>query len=87
MRERGYRIVWTPYAELYHKESASRGSDLVPEMHARFSSEAAHMRRRWGRLLENDPFYNPNLSLDSDEFGLAVPPRSPRPSEPLYPDR
>lgn len=75
------------YAELYHKESAIRGNDLLPETRTRFSSEVAYMRKRWRDMLTTNPFYNPNLSLDSDEFELAVPPRSPRPHEPLYPAR
>ena len=87
LREHGYRVVWTPYAELYHKESATRGSDLTAEKRTRFLSEVAYMRKRWGDQLLNDPCFNPNLSLDSDAFLLAVPPRSPRPSEPLYPTR
>jgi GT2 family glycosyltransferase len=77
LRERGYRILFTPHAELLHKESASRGDDLSSGKRERFLAEAAYMRRRWGALLRNDPYYNPNLSLDSDAFLLADPPRSP----------
>jgi GT2 family glycosyltransferase len=87
LREKGYRILWTPYAELYHKESATRGSDEAPEKRERFLTEVEYMRRRWGHLLESDPFFNPNLSLDSDAFFLAAPPRTPRPSQPLHPAR
>lgn len=85
LRERGYRILFTPYAELYHKESASRGTDLSPEKRARFLAEVSYMRSRWGALLERDPYFNPNLSLDSDAFLLAAPPRSALPSQPLHP--
>jgi len=84
LRERGYRILFTPYAELQHKESASRGSDLSPERRARFLAEVSYMRSRWGALLERDPYFNPNLSLDSDAFLLAAPPRSPLPWQPLH---
>lgn len=72
----GYRNVWTPFAELYHHESASRGPDTSPEKRARFQAECEAMSRRWGELLLNDPAYNPNLSLDSFHFELAFPPRS-----------
>jgi len=73
--ERGYRNVWTPYAELYHLESASRGSDLLGEKAARFATELDHMRNRWGHALDHDPFWNPNLALDPTEISLAFPPR------------
>lgn len=72
----GYRNVWTPFAELYHHESASRGQDNTPEKRARFLAESDTMLRRWGDLLRNDPAYNPNLSLDSPNFELAFPPRT-----------
>jgi GT2 family glycosyltransferase len=78
LRERGYRVLWTPYAELFHKESATRGSDRSPENRSRFASEVAYMRKRWGALLDMDPYFNPNLSLDSDAFLLANPPRRSR---------
>jgi O-antigen biosynthesis protein len=73
--ERGYRNLWTPYAELYHYESASRGSDLVGEKAARFKREVGVMRERWDDVLDNDPYWNPNLSLSSTEVTLAFPPR------------
>lgn len=72
----GYRNVWTPFAELYHHESASRGHDITPEKRVRFQAECEAMRRRWGELLFDDPAYNPNLSLDSHHFELAFPPRT-----------
>lgn len=71
----GYANVWTPFAELYHHESATRGSDSRDEHRERFVGEVELMRRRWGALLECDPAYNPNLSLDSNHFALASPPR------------
>jgi GT2 family glycosyltransferase/glycosyltransferase involved in cell wall biosynthesis len=71
----GYRNLWTPFAELYHHESASRGAEDTPEKLARFQREAAYMRRVWGRLLDRDPAYNPNLSLRHEDFSLAFPPR------------
>ncbi|MBS4095591.1 MAG: glycosyltransferase [Sulfuricella sp.] len=76
IQARGYRNLWTPYAELYHHESATRGVDDSPEKRARFNAEIAFMQQRWGALLRNDPAYNPNLTLDREGFGLAWPPRT-----------
>ncbi|MDY8108871.1 glycosyltransferase [Fulvimarina sp. 2208YS6-2-32] len=70
VREAGYRILWTPFAELYHLESASRGSDESPEKHRRFMSEARYMRERWGKILDADPFYNPNFDNYNSDFSL-----------------
>lgn len=77
LREAGFRNVWTPYAELFHHESATRGQDLSPEKRARFVSEVEYMMRTWGHLFERDPAYNPNLTLDihAQDFSLAWPPR------------
>lgn len=75
LREQGWRILWTPFAELTHHESASRGSDLAPEHRARYVAEAAYMRARWGDQLKADPFYNPNFSLENGAFRLVRPPR------------
>jgi GT2 family glycosyltransferase len=79
VRENGYRNVWTPYAEFYHDESASRGYEESPEKLDRFEKERDHMKRRWGELLLNDPAYNPNLALDRETFMLAFPPRVSKP--------
>ncbi len=75
VRQAGYRNVWTPYAEMYHHESASRGEDTAPDKQARFASEIALMRDRWGDELDSDPAYSPNLTLAANDFGLAWPPR------------
>lgn len=75
LREAGYRNVWTPYAELFHHESATRGADIVPERQERFNRERKYMLDRWGALLEADPAYSPNLTLDGDDFSYAWPPR------------
>ena len=71
--------MWTPYAELYHHESLTRGSDLDPENLERFSWEIYQMKRRWGAVLGRDPYYNPNLSLNLPDFTLAFPPRVTKP--------
>jgi glycosyltransferase involved in cell wall biosynthesis/GT2 family glycosyltransferase len=73
--ERGYHNVWTPFANLIHHESASRGHQRTPDEQAEFMQAAAFMQRRWGAQLLNDPFYNPNLSLDLPGYDLAFPPR------------
>jgi glycosyltransferase involved in cell wall biosynthesis len=75
IRERGYRIVWTPYAELYHLESASRGRDDTLENAPRFRKEVEYMMHIWEQVLWKDPYYNPNLTLIREDFSLAVPPR------------
>lgn len=65
----GYRIVYTPYAELYHYESISRGSEDTPEKVARFNGEVQRFMDRWHEQLEaGDPCYNPNLSLVYEDF-------------------
>ena len=75
VREAGYRNIWTPYAELYHHESISRGYEDTPEKQARFRAEVTAMKKRWGHLLACDPCYNPNLTLEDEQFNLANPPR------------
>jgi O-antigen biosynthesis protein len=74
-RERGYRIVWTPFADLYHHESATRGPEDTPEKRERFSKEIAYMTEHWGNILQGDPMYSPNLSAARGDFSLAWPPR------------
>lgn len=75
VREAGYRNIWTPYAELYHHESATRGFEDTPEKQVRFAKEVQYMKQRWGELLLSDPAYSPNLTLDHADFSLAWPPR------------
>jgi len=75
----GFRNVYTPYAVLYHHESATRGYEDTPEKQERFQREVEFMKARWGSVLEADPAYNPNLSLESLQMELAWPPRASRP--------
>lgn len=75
LREAGFRNVWTPYAELLHHESATRGLEVADSSRLRLAREAAWMRNRWGALIANDPAYNPNLTLNFEDFDLAWPPR------------
>ena len=75
LRQKGWRIIWTPTVEMYHHESTSVGKHNAPHRHALFQQEVKLMRERWGDLLDADPFYNPNLSLASLNYTLAFPPR------------
>jgi GT2 family glycosyltransferase len=77
LRAAGWRIVWTPAVALRHREFASLGRHDAPERAARFAQDVAWMRRRWGRVLDDDPFYNRNLSF-SRAYELAFPPRPHR---------
>jgi len=74
VRKAGYRNVWTPFAEAYHHESATRYED-TSEKRARLAGEARYLQKRWGSLLLNDPAYSPNLTLDHVDFSYAWPPR------------
>ncbi|RKX31971.1 MAG: glycosyltransferase family 2 protein [Verrucomicrobia bacterium] len=76
LRQRGYRTVWTPFAEFTHHESATRGDDLRPGRRDAFAREVTEMEHRWGHLLYRDPAYNTNLTLRKDDFSLADSPRS-----------
>jgi glycosyltransferase involved in cell wall biosynthesis len=86
LRQAGWRILWTPQVEMYHHESASIGQHNSPERKAQFELETAMMRRMWGDKLDSDPFYNPNLSLATNRFTLAFPPRIAKLPEARGPD-
>jgi GT2 family glycosyltransferase len=75
----GYRVVWTPFAELVHLESVSRGPDDSPEKQARVERELRYLWRRWGAMREHDPFHNPNLVYGWESVELSWPPRRRRP--------
>jgi GT2 family glycosyltransferase len=79
LRERGYRIIYTPYAEFLHWESASRGLEDTQEKSERFAAEVKYVKERWAGALTADPFYNPNLALKEKLFTLAFPPRTQNP--------
>jgi GT2 family glycosyltransferase len=77
LRERGWLIVWTPYANLIHHESATRGHDTHAEDRERLFREARYMEKKWSAQILRDPYYSPNLSLHSGGFDLAFPPSLP----------
>ena len=70
----GYRNLWTPYAQLYHYESASRGHEDTTQKMERFMQEVERMQKRWGNAMFTDPAYNPNLHSRLKDFSLAWPP-------------
>ena len=71
IREAGYLIVWTPFAELYHYESKSRGLEDTPEKQNRFKGEIELFQTRWKKQLQaGDPYYNTNLTLEREDFSL-----------------
>lgn len=71
LRRAGYLNVFTPYAELYHHESKSRGQEDTPEKIKRFNSEIDRFQKRWGKeLKKGDPFYNPHLTLHHEDFSF-----------------
>lgn len=73
LRKKGLLNVFTPFAELYHHESVSRGLDDNGEKATRYNQESARFREKWKEELEaGDPYYNPNFSLDRSDFSLKV---------------
>ncbi|MBR5420550.1 MAG: glycosyltransferase family 2 protein, partial [Lachnospiraceae bacterium] len=71
IRRAGYLIVWTPFAELYHYESATRGIDDTPDKKERFIQECDHFRSIWNKeLSDGDPYYNSNLSLSASDYSM-----------------
>lgn len=73
LREEGCLNVFTPFAELYHYESISRGLDDKGEKAKRYEEESQHFREKWkARLEKGDPYYNPNFSLERSDFSLKI---------------
>jgi glycosyltransferase involved in cell wall biosynthesis len=68
----GHLNVWTPFAELYHHESISRGTEDDPVKQARFKSEVMFMKSKWGGALSGDPHYSPNLTLKYEDYSINV---------------
>jgi len=71
IRQRGYRIIWTPHAELLHFESKTRGYADNVEKFNRLCGEAKLFEVKWDRFLkQGDPYYSPNLTLEREDFSL-----------------
>ncbi|MGG7171778.1 glycosyltransferase family 2 protein [Clostridium neonatale] len=71
IREAGHLNVWTPYARAYHYESVSRGYEDTPEKQERFRNEIDSFKTKWKKELEiGDPYYNSNLTLESEDFSF-----------------
>jgi len=77
LTEAGWRVGWTPHAELFHHEARDDARESDGENSVRFAREIRYLHRRWGHLLSADPSYNPNLSLAHETLPLAWPPRVP----------
>lgn len=76
LRELGLLNIFTPFAELYHYESKSRGLDDKDEKAVRYNEEVAKFRERWKSILDSgDPYYNVNFSMDSAEYKVVPPQR------------
>jgi len=72
IRQKGYYNVVLPHVLLYHHESLSRGYENTPQKYNRFQKEINYMKNKWGQLLNNDPFYNPNLTLTKEDFSIKL---------------
>jgi len=70
LQKLGYRNLWTPYVELYHHESRSRGSEDTKKKQERFGREIAHMKKKWKSNLDNDRYYNGNLTKMFEDFRI-----------------
>lgn len=79
LQDAGYRVVFTPYAELMHHESATRGRDIGFGKWLRLERELRYMRMRWARRMKRDPYYNLNLSYRRADFSFNERPNVPRP--------
>jgi GT2 family glycosyltransferase len=76
--EHGYRVVWTPFAELFHHESQSRGTPDTPQKAAQEEQEVDYLWRYWRHCFDSDPFHNPNLTCSWHEPFHLCPPRRQR---------
>ena len=71
IREKGYLVVYNPFVEFWHYESKSRGQENTPAKIKRFQGEMSTFEQRWGNILdEGDPYYNINLSLDTEVYHM-----------------
>ncbi|VEN72996.1 putative glycosyltransferase [Candidatus Desulfarcum epimagneticum] len=73
LEKMGHRILWTPFAELSHHESSTRGPDHHPKRALRLAREIRFMKSKWKKTIENDPCYSPNLTRDGYDFAPGPP--------------
>jgi O-antigen biosynthesis protein len=79
IRKQGYRILWTPFAELRCGDPDRADEGASEDEHWDVAEQTAYFHRKWARELRQDPCYNPNLTLEQENLSLATPPRSPTP--------
>ncbi len=73
IRQKGYLILWTPYAELYHFESKTRGLEDTPRKQERFKKEIELFKKKWeSELVKGDPYYSLNLTLKKADFSIRL---------------
>jgi GT2 family glycosyltransferase len=71
--EAGYRNVWLPHVELYHYESLTRGHPhATEESYAQHIHDVGFFKQHWQKYIDNDPYYNPNLTLDNTHFTIRA---------------
>ena len=69
---RGYHNIYLPHVVLYHYESKSRGYEDTPDKQARFAQEVNYMKQKWQEICDRDPCYNPNLTMNHEDYSLKV---------------
>jgi GT2 family glycosyltransferase len=73
IRERGYQVIYTPYAELYHHNPESKSLEKYPDVKETFEKQKRYFQEKWEDLLtKGDPYYNPNLAIDKEDFSINV---------------
>ena len=73
LRENGYRIIFTPYTQLYHYVSLNKGFGKFSKNEKKFEGETMIMRKRWGQVIEKgDPYYNINLTTEKEDFSIKL---------------
>jgi GT2 family glycosyltransferase len=76
VRAAGYKVIYDAHATFVHHESVSRGKDRSDAARARLQAEVSYMQQRWAQTLQQDPAYNPNLTLEAGNFAISDAPRA-----------
>jgi GT2 family glycosyltransferase len=87
VRQAGYRVIYNPFAVLYHLESKSRGREISEAQITRHRSEAIAFRARWGEAERIDPYYNPHFELYAKPFNRLRPPPGRLRPQPIEKDK